>query len=74
MPQVIDELIITAQLLRDEYENMQYGMFRITVKRFVLTSDETNVNSVDTVIGPLRYYVAGAVSMEVFTSGNEVLV
>ena len=73
-PQVIDELIITAKRLRDEYEQKHFGMFRITVKRLVLTSDETNVNSVDTVIGPLRYYVSGNVSTEVFTSGNEMLV
>jgi len=73
LPQVIDELIITAQLLRDEYEQKHFGMFRITVKRLVLTSDETNVNSVDTVIGPLRYYVSGTVSTEVFTAGEEIL-
>ena len=74
LPQVIDELIITAQLLRDEYEQKYFGMFCITVKRLVLTSDETNLNRFDTVIGPLRYYVSGNVSTEVFTSGNEMLV
>ena len=73
LPQVIDELTITARLLRDKYEERRFGMFRITVKGLVLTSDETNVNSVDTVIGPLRYYVSGAVFTEVFNSGEAFL-
>ena len=70
IPHIIDELVITAQLLRDKYEYRHFGMFRITIKRLVLTSDETNINSVDTVIGPLRYYVADTVSTEIFTSGD----
>ena len=70
LPQIIDDIIITAQLLRDKYEQRHFGMFRIFIKRLVLVSDETNVNSADTVIGPLRYYVAGTVSTEVFTSGE----
>ena len=73
LPEIIDELIITAQLLRDKYEYRHFGTFRITVKQLVLTSDETNINTNDTVIGPLRYYVAGTVSTEVFTSGGEVI-
>jgi hypothetical protein len=36
----------------------------------VLLSDETEINAADTVIGPLRYYVAGAVSTEVFASSE----
>ena len=68
LPHIIDELTITAQLLRDKYEYRHFGTFRITIKRLVLTSDETNINSGDTVIGPLRYYVADTVSAEVFTS------
>ena len=70
LPEIIDELIITAQLLRDKYEYRHFGTFRITIKQLVLTSDETNINTSDTVIGPLRYYVAGTVSTEVFTSGE----
>ena len=68
IPEIIDELTITAQLLRDKYEYQHYGIFIITVKRLVLTADETTVNSADTVVGPLRYYVAGTVSADVFTS------
>ena len=70
LPKIIDEIVITAQLLRDKYEYRHFGTFRITVKELVLVSDETNINSSDTVIGPLRYYVAGNVSTEVFTSGD----
>ena len=66
-------MTITAQLLRDKYEFRFYGTFKITLKRLVLTSDETNINSTDTVIGPLRYYVADTVSTEVFSSTGEVL-
>jgi len=66
IPQIIDEMTITAQLLRDKYECRRFGIFEITVKRLVLISDETNVNCADAVIGPLRYYVAGTVSTEVF--------
>ena len=65
-PHLIEEMTIDAQLLLDKYEQRHFGTFRMTVKRMVLTSDETNINSADTVIGPLRYYVAGTVSAEVF--------
>ena len=68
IPQIIDDMTITAQLLRDKYEFRHFGTFRITLKRLVLTSDETNVNSADTVIGPLRYYVADTVTTEVFST------
>jgi hypothetical protein len=30
-------------------------------------SDETEIESVDAVIGPLRYYVAGTVNAEVYS-------
>jgi hypothetical protein len=73
LPHIIDELTITAQLLRDKYEHRHFGTFRITIKRLVLTSDETNINSGDTVIGPLRYYVADTVNAEVFTPEDEVI-
>jgi hypothetical protein len=73
LPAVIDEIVITAQLLRDTYEYRQYGVFRITLRRLVLVSDETEINAVDTVIGPVRYYVAGTVSTQVYSSGSEVI-
>ena len=73
IPANIEELSITANLLKDRYEERHYGTFCITLKRLVLTSDETNVNSTDVVIGSLRFYVSGGVSTEVFTSSEEVL-
>ena len=73
LPGVIDELTITAQLLRDKYEYRYYGMFRLTLSRLVMTADETAVDCADAVIGPLRYYVAGTVNAEVFTSTGEDL-
>jgi hypothetical protein len=68
LPGLIDELTVTAQLLREKYEYRHYGMFRITLKRLVLTADETAVDTTDAVIGPLRYYCAGLVQAEVFTA------
>jgi len=68
LPSIIEEITITAQLLRDKYECRRFGIFRITLKRLVALSDETSVNTADTVIGPLRYYVAGSVNTEVFES------
>jgi hypothetical protein len=73
LPDLIEELTITAQLLRDKYEYRYFGMFRITLKRLVLVSDETAVDSADSVIGPLWYYVAGTVNAEVFTNSGETL-
>jgi hypothetical protein len=73
LPGIIDELTITAQLLRDKYEYRYYGMFRLTLSRLVLTADETAVDCADGVIGPLRYYVAGTINAEVFTSTGENL-
>jgi hypothetical protein len=73
IPEIIDEIIITAKLIKEKYENRQFGLFRITLKNLVLTTDETNVNSTDAVIGPLRYYVSGTVYSQVFSSYDEVL-
>jgi hypothetical protein len=73
LPDLIEELTITAQLLRDKYEYRYFGMFRVTLTRLVLVSDETAVDCADGVIGPLRYYVAGTVSAEVFTNSGETL-
>lgn len=70
IPENIEELIFTAQLLRTQYENRYFGIFRITIKRLVLVCDETEVNTSGAVISPLRYYVAGTVSTEVFTSSD----
>jgi len=72
IPEVIEEIAITAYLQRDKYEHRQYGTFRITIKRLVLVSDETNIDSVGAVIGPLRYYVAGEIKAEVFESGERL--
>jgi hypothetical protein len=68
LPGIIEELTITAQLLRDKYEYRYFGMFRLTLSRLVLLSDETAIDSTDAVVGPLRYYVAGTVQTEVFTA------
>jgi hypothetical protein len=73
IPDLIEELTITAQLLREKYEYRHYGMFRITLKRMVLTADETAVDTADAVIGPLRYYCTGTVLAEVFTNSGETL-
>jgi hypothetical protein len=68
LPELIEELIITVQMLRDKYEYRYFGTFRITLTRLVPVSDETVIDSTDAVIGPLRYYVAGTVNAEVFTA------
>jgi len=71
IPDLIEELNITAYLMRDMYELRQFGTFRITLKKLVFVSDETEVNATGTIIRPLRYYVAGTVNAEVFTSSGE---
>jgi hypothetical protein len=73
LPGIIEELTITARLLRDVYEYRHYGMFRLTLTRLVLIADETTVDCADAVIGPLRYYCAGTVKAEVFGSTEELL-
>jgi hypothetical protein len=86
LPPLIEEMTITAQLLRepqpsaeregsppDKYEYRRFGMFRIALTRLVLTADETVIDCADGVIGPLRYYAAGTVKAEVFISGEESL-
>ncbi|MDR0557916.1 MAG: hypothetical protein LBG43_08655 [Treponema sp.] len=70
LPEIIDELTITAQLLWDRYEYRHYGMFRLTLFRLVLTADETVVDCADEVIWPLRYYVAGTVNAEVYSENS----
>jgi hypothetical protein len=73
LPGIIEEMTITAQLLREKYEYRYFGMFRITLTRLVLTADETDIDCADGVIGPLRYYCAGVVSSEVYTNSGEEL-
>jgi hypothetical protein len=73
LPFDIDEIIVTAKLLKDRYEYRYYGTFRITIKKLVLISDETEVNATGAVISPLRFYVTGGVQAEVFTSGEELI-
>ncbi|AEF85605.1 hypothetical protein TREPR_2186 [Treponema primitia ZAS-2] len=73
IPPIIETLEITAQLLHDHYDYRLYGAFRLTLSRLVLMADETAINAGDTVIGPLRYYVAGDFSADVFTNSEEVI-
>jgi len=73
IPQLIDELCLTAKLVRDRYDKRYFGTFKIRFNNLVRVADETNVNSADAVIGPVRYYVSGAVSAEVFGSREYVL-
>jgi transposase-like protein len=74
LPDAIGEITITARLLRDKYEYRHFGTFSITLFNLFLLSDETEIVAADTVIGPLRYYCAGSVFAETFTSGYEDLV
>ena len=70
---VIEDFSFTAQLLRDSYESRHFGTFTITLKQLVLTTDETNVNSADAVLGSVRYYVAGSVTAEVYATGEDAI-
>jgi hypothetical protein len=70
LPGVIEEMTVTAQLLRTYYEYRYYGTFRLTIKKLVLVSDETEINSTGAVMGPVRYYAAGGVSTEVFSTNS----
>jgi len=73
LPECIEEFTIIARLLSTKYECNNYGLFNITLKNLVLISDETNINSSDTVIDPLRYYVSGSVSATVHTVSDKEL-
>jgi hypothetical protein len=72
-PSIIEKLTITVQLYRERYERRHYGLFRLNLSRLVLMADETVVDCADAVIGPLRYYVAGGLTAEVFTNTDEDL-
>jgi hypothetical protein len=73
IPEIIEEMTITAQLLRDKHEYKYYGIFRITLNKLILVSDETEINSADTVIGPLRYYISGSASTDIFNPTGEII-
>ncbi|GHV04003.1 hypothetical protein FACS189485_08470 [Spirochaetia bacterium] len=73
IPPVIETLEITAQLYRDNYEFRSYGAFKLSLSHLVLMADETMIDSGDAVIGPLRYYCAGNVSADVYTSTEDVI-
>jgi len=73
IPEFIEEMTITAQLLRDKHEYKYYGIFRLTLKHLVLVSDETEINSADTVIGPLRYYISASASVDIFNPTGELI-
>jgi hypothetical protein len=73
IPGLINELTITARLLRDSYEYRYHGIFRLTLTRLVLAADETIIESADAVIGSPRYYVAGKANAEVFTNNEELI-
>jgi hypothetical protein len=70
LPNLIEELTITAQLCREKYELRHYGMFRLTFSRLALAADETAVDTGGAVMGPLRYYCAGELTAEVFTTND----
>jgi len=73
LPETIQTLCVTAKLFRTRYEGRHYGTFRITLTNLLLMSDETAVDSPGAVVGPLRYYCAGAVTADVFTDGEELV-
>jgi len=73
IPEVIEEMTIMASLLRDKHEYKYYGLFRISLKKLVLVSDETEINSADAVIGPLRFYISGSASTDIFNPTGELI-
>jgi hypothetical protein len=73
LPSLIESMEITARLFRDKYEYRHYGMFRLTLSRLIFMADETSINTGGEVIGPLRYYVTGNITAEIFTSGEDII-
>jgi hypothetical protein len=73
-PDIVESLDIEAKLFCNTYEGGGFGMFKLSLANLVLMADETTVNSVGPVIGPLRYYVGGLVHCDVFTNDNSQLV
>ena len=70
LPEIIDEFSATAVLLRDNYEEKYFGKFCFTLRHLLLIHDETSVECADSVIGPLRYFVNGDFTVDVFTAGE----
>jgi len=66
-PETIEELEATALL---DGGRGGSGAIRLTLKRLARIADETKVDAADAVIGPLRYYVAGAVTAEARGAGG----
>jgi hypothetical protein len=73
IPVIIENMTITAQLIREKYECRFFGAFRITISKLVLVSDETEVNTSGAIVSPIRYFVSGGVNAEVFTSEGELI-
>ena len=73
LPQNIEEMSMTALLLKDKHLRRRFGIFKVTLKRLVLISDETAVEAADSVIGPLRYYAAGPIQTELHSSEDSLL-
>jgi hypothetical protein len=79
LPPIIENLTVTAELFHtrygeENYSSVHYGLFRLNLSRLVLMADETDVDSAGAVVGPMRYYCAGNVTGEVFTSNEEGIV
>ncbi|MDR2865243.1 MAG: hypothetical protein LBV68_06525, partial [Spirochaetaceae bacterium] len=73
-PVVMETFTITSRLYRDEYETNRHGLFSITFTNLKLIADYTEVNTADTVIGPLRYVVCGDTQATVYNETTEAIV
>jgi hypothetical protein len=73
-PVVIENLTITSRLYRDEYETYHHGLFSLSFSKLKLITDDTEVNTADTVIGPLRYLVCGDTKATVYNENTEALI
>jgi hypothetical protein len=73
IPELIDEMTVTARLYRGRYEDRHDGMFRLTFSRLLLQADGSAVDTGGAVIGPLRYYCAGSIKAHVFTADGRTL-
>jgi hypothetical protein len=72
-PAVIETLRITARLFVDKYEAREYGRFILRLSNLLLMADETAVDAPGAVTGPLRYYMAGDFTADVFTPEEEYI-
>jgi hypothetical protein len=73
IPPEIEELVITAPLLLDSYEDHRFGTFCIKLKNLVLVSDQIIIETHTAVLGVFEYRVMGSVTAEVFQTGSESL-